>query len=260
MGVLLRSPSWSGSLSAAFPEPRGRSGHRRGSEECGKSSFEGTPPAPARASAGPPRSQGAPRPAPSPPSRLPSAPAPSLPAAGRRGRGGSSLQSCLSHSLGNPVVAAAFEADTCRPGPEEGKSGRADSGSSLPARVALGSAMSWGTELWVSVKSRETRAVGGGSPGVGAARGSAPLCAARARSTAGRRRGGCSVLPPRGRAATLDGRHGPLSRLRLTLQTGARPRAAPLYPAPDGGGGSYCPEGAPLGSPRRAPGRRPSSR
>lgn len=122
VGVLLRSPSWSGSLKAEPGErPEPTPPRVRRPPRVGRASSRRPPPAPARGSAGPPRSQGAPRPAPSPPSRLPSAP--SLPAAGRRGRGGGSLQSCLSHSLGDPVVAAAFEADICRPDPEEGKVG-----------------------------------------------------------------------------------------------------------------------------------------
>lgn len=105
-------------------------------------------------------------------------------------------------------------------------------------------------------ESGAARAVGGRSPGVARGGAGIPLLFV-ARETAGR----LPVLPPRGLAAALDGRRGPLSRLRLTLRTreraegraggrqGARPRSAPLYPAPDGGGGGHCPAGAPLALP-----------
>lgn len=116
--------------------------------------------------------------------------------------------------------------------------------------------MSWGTELWVSEESGEARAVGGGSPGWRRRGGSrSSLCPREFPPSAGRRRGWAAARAPAERelAVALDGRRRPLGRLRLTLRTGgregARSGSAPLYPAPDGGGGDHCPEGAPLALP-----------
>lgn len=116
--------------------------------------------------------------------------------------------------------------------------------------------MSWGTELWVSEGSGEARAVGGGSPGWRRRGGSrSSLCPRESTPpSAGRQRGAPALAPAeRELAVALDGRSRPLARLRLTLRTGGREggrsRSAPLYRAPDGGGGDHCPEGAPLALP-----------
>lgn len=214
----------------------------------------------------PPPRRPAPPPAPAPSFR-PSFP-PSLPrpgggdaAAARSSRGSLSL-------TGEPGGGGRHLPRQSLAGPSlrRGKSGRASGqrGASLPAPVASGSAMSWGTELWVSEASGEARAVGGGggSPGWWRRGGPAPLCA-RESPPAPHLGGEAAARAPAewGLAVALDGRRRPLARLRLTWRTGgragARSRSAPLYPAPDGGGGDHCPEGAPLALPAPRAGATP---
>lgn len=98
-GALLSSPSWSRGLSVASATAAARDA-AEGPGAAGRAARRRDPAGPRARSAGPPRSQRAPRPAPSP-ARLPSAPAPSLPpsrlpgggdaAAARSSRGSLSL-------------------------------------------------------------------------------------------------------------------------------------------------------------------------
>lgn len=114
-----------GGLSAAFRDGGG-AGRRGGSSGRRESRLGETPPAPARASAGPPRSQGAPRPAPLPAGPPPLGPGPLPPGCREAGtrRRRRRLASVVSLSLtGEPGGGGAFRRRDSPAEPEEGRVG-----------------------------------------------------------------------------------------------------------------------------------------
>ena len=129
------------------------------------------------------------------------------------------LQSRLSHSLGNPAVAAPLEAEQPSREPASGRSGRLTAeptdgrtAGSQAARVASGSTMSWGTELWVSRgEGRPARTLApeglglsrrrrpervGRSPALAEGGGTAVLCVRTPLPSRQGLRGSWSALPP----------------------------------------------------------------